>query len=174
MSCYSCSCILKYPIKPAEKTFDTTNFINARIKPKQNKLELEVELDTRNDNYSKIKGQQFALNVDGKLSGSGTTSLLAGKSSSKNASQAGENQQKYFRSDLMDKQVYISTNAALGQMNKLYHLGLMDDSCNSLHLTPVQSILQMRPSFEYFDIFEKKVKDIKESQENDTGILFYI
>ncbi len=70
----------------------------------------------------------------------------------------------------MDKQVYQSTNAALGQMNKLYHLGILNEK--SLHLTPVQSILQMKPSFEYFDIYEKKVKDIRDSaQTNDAGFL---
>ncbi len=57
------------------------------------------------------------------------------------------------------------------QMNKLYHLGLLNET--SLHLTPVQSILQMKPSFEYFDIYEKKVKDIRDSaQPNDVDLLF--
>lgn len=80
-----------------------------------------------------------------------------------------QTQQKYFRSSLMDKQVLTSTNATLGQMNRLYHLGVLKE--NKLHLTPVQSILQMKPAFEYFDIFEKKVKDLKESsQTNETGI----
>ena len=67
----------------------------------------------------------------------------------------------------MDKSVYSSTNGALGQMNKLYQLGVLKD--NQLHLTPVQSILQMKPSFEHFDIYEKKVKESKEAQ-GETGI----
>ena len=123
-------------------------------------------MDTRNDNYSKVKGEQFALNVDGKLgvSSSSSSSLHNRTGSNKNQEQQ-QQQQKYFRSNLMDKQVYVSSNAALGKMNKLYHLGAINES--GLHLTPVQSVLQMRPSFEYFDIFEKKIKDLKE--ENDTG-----
>jgi DNA-directed RNA polymerase-3 subunit RPC5 len=151
-----------------DKTYEKSNFLGARIKPKQNRLELEVELDTKNENYSKIKGEQFALNVDGKQSS------LSGKFNirQQQIAQQQTEQPKYFRSNLMDKQVYQSTNATLGQMNKLYHLGLLNET--SLHLTPVQSILQMKPSFEYFDIYEKKVKDIRDSaQPNDAGLLFY-
>lgn len=61
----------------------------------------------------------------------------------------------------MDKQVFVSANATPGNMNKHYSIGIIRG--NELHLTPVQSIVQMKPSFEYFDIFEKKVKDAKES-----------
>lgn len=111
--------------------------MGARIKPKQNKLELDIEMNTTNDNYSKAKGEQFAINVDGKLAPNSKT----------------DSQQKYFRSSLMDKQVYSSTVCTLGQMNRLYHLGILKD--DQLHLTPVHSILQMRPNFEYFDIYEK-------------------
>ena len=68
----------------------------------------------------------------------------------------------------MDKVVYTSTNATLGQMNRMYHLGALNE--NKLHLTSIQSILQMKPSFEYFDIYEKKVKDLKEANlKEDTG-----
>ena len=138
------------------------------MKPKQNRLELEIALDTRNENYSKVKGEQFALNVDGKQT------TQSGKLNIKQMQvQQQQNEQlKYFNSNLMDKQVYVSTNASLGQMNKLYHLGVVSN--NSVHLTPVQSILQMKPSFEYFDIYDKKVKDIKDStQPNDTGMNLY-
>jgi DNA-directed RNA polymerase-3 subunit RPC5 len=143
--------------------------LSARIKPKQNRLELEVELDTKNENYSKIKGEQFALNVDGKH-----PSLGAKLNPRQQQIQQQQTEQpKYFHSSLMDKQVYQSTNATLGQMNKLYHLGLLNES--GLHLTPVHSILQMKPSFEYFDIYEKKMKDIRESaQPNDTGRFFFL
>ena len=61
----------------------------------------------------------------------------------------------------MDKTVFTSSNGTQGQMNKLYHLGILKE--NKLHITPVHSILQMRPSFEHFDIYEKKVKETKEA-----------
>ena len=62
----------------------------------------------------------------------------------------------------MDKLVFGSTNATPGQMNKLYQLGYYKN--DAIYLTPVQSILQMRPNFEFFDIYEQKVKEIKGSQ----------
>ena len=67
----------------------------------------------------------------------------------------------------MDKQVLTSSNGTLGQMSRLYQLGILKD--DKLHLNPIQSILQMKPSFEYFDIYEKKIKEVKESQQNEMG-----
>ncbi len=115
-----------------------------------------MELNTFNDNYSKPKGEQFAINVDGKTGIQAISKL-----------QLKEQQTpKYYRSNMMDKSVFTSSNGALGQMHQLYHLGCLKEK--SLHLTPIKSMLQMRPSFEYFDIYEKKVKDAKLSQ-GDTG-----
>lgn len=127
-------------------------------------------MDTRNENYSKVKGEQFAINVDGKPS----SSLFGNKTTNLKQQSQNLEQQKYFKSHLMDKQVFVSSNATLGQMNKLYHLGILDNGSQSLHLTPIQSILQMKPSFEYFDIYEKKLKDSKDStQQNETGFKKY-
>ncbi|RNA10254.1 DNA-directed RNA polymerase III subunit RPC5 isoform X2 [Brachionus plicatilis] len=145
--------LLQYPIRPQDRTYDDSIFLSAKIKPKINKVELEIGLDTRNDNYSKEKGEQYALNVDGKQN-------VQTKSGSRIKQ---EPQVNYYRSNLMDKQVLCSTNATLGQMNRLYHLGLLKD--NKLHLNPVQAILQMKPSFDYFDLVEKKNKDLKDSKE---------
>ena len=141
-----------------DRTFDNTSYLGARIKPKQNKLEIELDLNTTNNNYSKAKGEQFALNVDGKQ-------YLPNKKHDPKE----DKQPKYFRTNMMDKVVYTSTNATVGQMNRLYHLGVLNDD-KKLHLTSIQSILQMKPSFEYFDIYEKKVKDLKDAnQAGDTG-----
>lgn len=155
--------LLQYPIRPQERSYENTIYLGAKIKPKQSKLEIELELDTANENYSKAKGEQFALNVDGKLTGN----VSLGAKLKQDLPQ-----QRYYKSNVMDKQVLTSTNGCLGQMNRLYHLGVLNN--NQLHLTPVQSILQMKPSFDYFDIFEKKVKDIKEpSQTNETGLKIF-
>lgn len=143
--------VLQYPIRPVERPYDEAKYLCARIKPQDKKLEIEMELNPFNNNYSKAKGEQFAVNVDGKQ----------GMHMPINPKQQKE-QPKYYRSNMMDKTVFTSSNGALGQMNQLYHLGILKE--NKLHLTPVQSVLQMRPSFEHFDIYEKKVKDAKEAQ----------
>ena len=154
----------KYPIRPQNKTYDDCKYVGARIKPKSHKLELEMHLDTHNANYSRTKGEQICLNVDGGISASSSSSSKSSASLSKQADQQQQQQpSKYFRSHLMDKIVYTSTNATLGQMNRLYHLGALTSDATQLHLTPVRSILQMKPSFEYFDIYEKKVKDLKDA-----------
>lgn len=81
---------------------------------------------------------------------------------------------RYFQGNVMDKVVLTSSNACLGQMNRLYHVGLIRGEGNlnqsidrkrSVHLTPVQGIVQMKPSFEYFDMAEKRLKD----QTNTSG-----
>ncbi len=115
-----------------------------------------MELNTFNENYSKPKGEQFSINVDGRAV---NRLPVVGKNPTKEAP-------KYYRSNMMDKTVFTSSDGALGQMNKLYHLGCLKE--NGLHLTPVKSMLQMKPSFEYFDIYEKKIKDAKLLQ-GDTG-----
>jgi hypothetical protein len=83
-------------------------------------------------------------------------------------------QQKYYTSNMMDKQILCSTSGAVGHMHRLYHLGLLEISSNKerLHLAPVNSILQMKPSFEYLDLSEKKAKDsLQEKNEAATGNL---
>lgn len=149
--------ILQYPIRPQSKTYDDSNFLSAKIKPKVNKVELDIGLDTYNDNYSKVKGEQYALNIDGKQS-----------NQTKVSSRVKHEPERYYKSNLMDKQVLTSTNATLGQMNRLYHLGLLKD--NNLHLNPIQAILQMKPSFDYFDLVEKKGKDLKDSDLKESEV----
>ncbi len=71
------------------------------MKPHEKMLEIELDLNTTNDNYSKAKGEQFALNVDGKTNINYSALSLSNK-------QAKET--KYYRSNLMDKTVFTSTN----------------------------------------------------------------
>lgn len=136
---------LKYPVRPNTLTYDNTTYCASRIKPKNKKVELEIMLNTKDKNYSTAKGEQFALNVD---------------------STSQQPNQRYYKSNVMDKQMFVSTNAAISNMNKHYAIGVIKS--NQLHLTPLQNLLQLKPSFEYFDIYEKKVKDVKETN-IDTG-----
>ncbi len=149
----------KYPIRPADRPYDESRILNARIKPLEKRIELDMELHTMNDNYSKAKGEQFALNVDGKPGSQFINS---------NLKKQNKEEPRYYQSNVMDKTVLVSSNGTPGQMNQLYHLGLLKE--NGVHLTPVQAVLQMRPSFEHFDIYERKVKETREAQ-GDTGKL---
>lgn len=65
---------VKYPLRPIDRTYDDVKVLSARIKPKQTRVELDFELNTNNDNYSRVKGEQFAINVDGGALGFGRSS----------------------------------------------------------------------------------------------------
>lgn len=54
----------------------------------------------------------------------------------------------------MDKQSYTSTKS-LENINK-YVVGILQDG--EVHFSPLQSVLQLRPSFSYFDKEDKRVK----------------
>ncbi|XP_063961179.1 DNA-directed RNA polymerase III subunit RPC5-like [Lytechinus pictus] len=122
-------------------SYDDFEYTSARIKPKQKKLELELFLDTQSDHYAKSKGEQIALNVDG-------------MNSTENRS---------FMSNKMDRQMLTSTNS-LDSMAK-YAVGVLKRG--ELHLTPLHSIVQLKPSFGYLDKADSKVK--QEKMEVDAG-----
>lgn len=72
---------------------DKCIFFLARMKPNQNRLEMEVTVNTSSDNYSKSKGEQIALNVDGSSVDDTSTS--------------------FYSSNCMDKQILSSTPAGI-------------------------------------------------------------
>lgn len=51
--------------RPKDRSLDETPVLSARVKPKQEKIEFEVPLDTHASHYSKTKGEQIAKNVEG-------------------------------------------------------------------------------------------------------------
>ncbi|NWW34237.1 RPC5 polymerase, partial [Panurus biarmicus] len=82
--------LFQYPIRPASMTYDDVTHLSAKIKPKQQKVELEMAIDTLNPNYCRSKGEQIALNVDGTCTDETST----------------------YSSKLMDKQTFCSSQAA--------------------------------------------------------------
>ncbi|XP_070581554.1 DNA-directed RNA polymerase III subunit RPC5-like [Ptychodera flava] len=127
--------LLQYPVRPSSMAYDDFEVTSARVKPKQQKFELEMSLDTRSPNYCHSKGEQIALNVDGMNKASGAT----------------------YNSDVMDKQVLTSSHTASSVSR--YCAGLLKDG--ELHLTPLQGIVQLRPSFKYLDKADVRVKQEK-------------
>ncbi|KAH3862898.1 hypothetical protein DPMN_025873 [Dreissena polymorpha] len=117
--------LLQYPVRPSFMTYDSVELLSGKVKPGQSRLELEVALNTSSSHYCKSKGEQFALNVDGKI-GEGAS---------------------FFTSDKMDKQVLTShpTGAQVGRYAVGYFKG------GELFMSPVRAQLQMKPSFSYLD-----------------------
>uniref|UniRef100_A0A8B9YPU5 RNA polymerase III subunit E n=1 Tax=Bos mutus grunniens TaxID=30521 RepID=A0A8B9YPU5_BOSMU len=109
------------------------------IKPKQQKVELEMAIDTLNPNYCRSKGEQIALNVDGACADETST----------------------YSSKLMDKQTFCSSQTTSNTSRyaaALYRQG-------ELHLTPLHGILQLRPSFSYLDKADAKHREREAANE---------
>uniref|UniRef100_A0A8P0PLU3 RNA polymerase III subunit E n=2 Tax=Canis lupus familiaris TaxID=9615 RepID=A0A8P0PLU3_CANLF len=81
--------LFQYPVRPASMTYDDIPHLSAKIKPKQQKVELEMAIDTLNPNYCRSKGEQIALNVDGACADDSST----------------------YSSKLMDKQTFCSSQS---------------------------------------------------------------
>ncbi|KAM6156225.1 DNA-directed RNA polymerase III subunit RPC5 isoform 2-T2 [Rhynchocyon petersi] len=125
--------LFQYPVRPASMTYDDIPHLSAKIKPKQQKVELEMAIDTLNPNYCRSKGEQIALNVDGTCTDETST----------------------YSSKLMDKQTFCSSQTTSNTSRyaaALYRKG-------ELHLTPLHGILQLRPSFSYLDKADAKHRE---------------
>ncbi|XP_066026636.1 DNA-directed RNA polymerase III subunit RPC5-like isoform X2 [Pocillopora verrucosa] len=128
--------LFQYPVRPADITYDDIPHIGARIKPDQQKVELELSINTSSDNYYAPRGEQIAHDVDGSA-----------------LSSASEGKESFFSSDKMDKQVLSSSRAS--EDVSRYSVGILKGG--ELHLTPVHGVLQLRPSFEYLNKGEANV-----------------
>ncbi|XP_056100675.1 DNA-directed RNA polymerase III subunit RPC5 [Rhinichthys klamathensis goyatoka] len=131
--------LFQYPVRPATMSYNNATHLTARIKPKQQKVELEVAMDTMSPNYCRSKGEQIALNVDG------TTS----------------EDTNVYSTKMMDKQAFSSIQATTNTSRyaaAVFHKG-------ELHLTPLQGILQMRPSFTYLDKADTKHREREAANE---------
>ncbi|KAB0353128.1 hypothetical protein FD754_017985 [Muntiacus muntjak] len=129
----------RYPVRPASMTYDDIPHLSAKIKPKQQKVELEMAIDTLNPNYCRSKGEQIALNVDGACADETST----------------------YSSKLMDKQTFCSSQTTSNTSRyaaALYRQG-------ELHLTPLHGILQLRPSFSYLDKADAKHREREAANE---------
>ncbi|XP_036428778.1 DNA-directed RNA polymerase III subunit RPC5 [Colossoma macropomum] len=131
--------LFQYPVRPATMNYDDVTHLSAKIKPKQQKVELEVAIDTVSPNYCRSKGEQIALNVDG-------TSI---------------EESNTFSTKMMDKQTFSSIQATTNTTR--YAAAVFRKG--ELHLTPLQGILQMRPSFSYLDKADSKHREREAANE---------
>ncbi|KAG9350254.1 hypothetical protein JZ751_026608 [Albula glossodonta] len=131
--------LFQYPVRPASMNYDDVTHLSAKIKPKQQKVELEMAIDTMSPNYCRSKGEQIALNVDGTASDDSNT----------------------YSTKMMDKQTFSSIQATTNTSR--YAAAVFRKG--ELHLTPLQGILQMRPSFSYLDRADSKHREREAANE---------
>uniref|UniRef100_A0A8K9UJE2 Polymerase (RNA) III (DNA directed) polypeptide E n=1 Tax=Oncorhynchus mykiss TaxID=8022 RepID=A0A8K9UJE2_ONCMY len=128
-----------YPVRPSSMTYDDITHLSAKIKPKQQKVELEIAINTLSPNYCRSKGEQIALNVDGTTSEDSNT----------------------YSVKMMDKQTFTSIQSTTNTSR--YAAAIFRKG--ELHITPLQGILQMRPSFSYLDKADCKHREREAANE---------
>ncbi|CAG5904359.1 unnamed protein product [Menidia menidia] len=131
--------LFQYPVRPATMTYDDVNHLSAKIKPKQQRVELEMAINTMSPNYCRSKGEQIALNVDG-------TSY---------------EETNTYSAKMMDKQTFSSIQATTNTSR--YAAAVFRKG--ELHITPLTGILQLRPSFSYLDKADNKTREREAANE---------
>lgn len=131
--------LFQYPVRPSTMTYDDVNHLSAKIKPKQQRVELEMAIDTMSPNYCRSKGEQIALNVDGTTYDESNT----------------------YSVKMMDKQTFSSIQATTNTSR--YAAAVFRKG--ELHVTPLTGILQMRPSFSYLDKADTKTREREAANE---------
>lgn len=137
--------VLQYPTKKQNDDDDMVS--RASIKPMNQEISIDYTLDTSSRHYDTFKGEQFAVTADGKDKSDKST----------------------FSSGTMDRQTYVSTRTVDNCAR--YVVGYSTnchDRGKEIHLSIVKSLLQMRPSFAYFDKADTRKKaEQKTEQESD-------
>ncbi|XP_053196963.1 DNA-directed RNA polymerase III subunit RPC5 [Scomber japonicus] len=131
--------LFQYPVRPSAMTYDDVNHLAAKIKPKQQRVELEMAINTMSPNYCRSKGEQIALNVDGTAYDETNT----------------------YSAKVMDKQTFSSIQATTNTSR--YAAAVFRKG--ELHVTPLTGILQMRPSFSYLDKADNKTREREAANE---------
>lgn len=131
--------LFQYPVRPSMMTYDDVHHLSAKIKPKQQRVELEMAINTVSPNYCRSKGEQIALNVDGTTYEENNT----------------------YSVKMMDKQTFSSIQATTNTAR--YAAAVFRKG--ELHVTPLAGILQMRPSFSYLDKADNKTREREAANE---------
>jgi len=133
--------LLQYPIRTIP--FNENNFpVEARIKPNAQQLELDLTLNTRASTYDRQKADELARGLV-------------------EESSIGPGRRLIKKADTLDKQTLSSS---LLPKNGNYMFGLIKN--DGLHISPITSLLQLRPNFKYLDNIDK-IEKLKSSKENE-------
>ncbi|XP_017862331.1 PREDICTED: DNA-directed RNA polymerase III subunit RPC5 [Drosophila arizonae] len=141
--------LFQYPTKTELLNNDNAVVVNCCVKPFTQEVKVDFGLNIESKHFDRFKGEQFAVAADGK-------SNLA------NATHKGS-ERPTFKRGIMDKQAFTSTRS-LTDISK-YVVGIYTDK--EMHLSPLASIVQLRPSLNYFDKEDKRRKAEQKAQSED-------
>jgi len=145
--------LFQYPVRPAHMSYDTSTVVQSRVRPGNQQVELSLALNADGPNFDVSKGEQMALNVDGCDEKPGSTKRGGGGGGGAFGVDA-DPDDKLFSSGIMDKQVLVSTKANLDASR--YAVGILGS--NEFHVTPLSSVLHLRPDLKYLDKSDKTAK----------------
>uniref|UniRef100_A0A8D8RXJ9 DNA-directed RNA polymerase III subunit RPC5 n=2 Tax=Cacopsylla melanoneura TaxID=428564 RepID=A0A8D8RXJ9_9HEMI len=132
--------IFQYLNQPA--SFESPHkIVKSCVKPENQEVELEMELETRDTCYSRSMAEQLALNCDGFEA---------------------DEKDKMFKRDLVDRKFLKSEKISVENNNLT--VGILHDQ--KITLAPVNSILALKPHLPYLDKTDKRAKqDMKDEGE---------
>ncbi|XP_016984506.1 DNA-directed RNA polymerase III subunit RPC5 [Drosophila rhopaloa] len=141
--------LFQYPTKTELPNHDDSVIVNCCVKPIAQEVKVDFGLDIESTHFDRFKGEQFAVAADGK----NTFGAVPPK---------GQERPTYKRG-IMDKQAFTSTRS-LTDVAK-YIVGIYTD--REFHLSPLTSIVQMRPALTHFDKEDKRKKAEQKAQTED-------
>ncbi|KAJ6641862.1 DNA-directed RNA polymerase III subunit RPC5 [Pseudolycoriella hygida] len=141
--------IFQYPNKKTDFNMDSSEVVKSCIKPLNQDVKIDFGLNTASVHYDAFKGERFAIEADGQ--------------------RHNRNERPSYRNGTMDRQTYISTRP-MDNVNK-YVLGVLhkENNRNEIHAVPLTGIVQLRPSFSYFDKSDKRLK-AEQKAENEADM----
>lgn len=134
--------VFQYPSKKLEQSLENADVVKSCVKPIHQEVKVDFALDTASTHYDAFKGEQFAIAADGKDQ---------------------RPEKLSYRSGTMDRQTFVSTKP-MNNVSK-YVVGYLHDK--EIHATIVKGVVQMRPSFSYFDKSDTR-KKAEQKQDNES------
>lgn len=136
--------VFQYPSKKLEQSLEGAEVVKSCVKPIHQEVKVDFALDTASQHYDAFKGEQFAVAADGKDQ---------------------RHEKLSYRSGTMDRQSFVSTKP-MDNVSK-YIVGYLHDK--EIHTTIVKGVVQMRPSFSYFDKSDTR-KKAEQKLDNESDV----
>ncbi|KAI8644531.1 DNA-directed RNA polymerase III subunit Rpc5 [Parasitella parasitica] len=142
--------MFQYPMRSTPFT-SKTGPSAARIKPRAKMVELDLPLDTRSTNYSTERGEDFAMGLNDKTIKTAYDRRMEEHEEELNMGHSYKVPRK--EEELLDKMTLTSVNVP---SQTKYVVGVIRNE--ELHLTPINTTIQLRPGFKYIDKIDEKWK----------------
>ncbi|KAG1141661.1 hypothetical protein G6F37_008590 [Rhizopus arrhizus] len=156
--------LFQYPMRSTPFT-GRTGPTAARLKPHAKMVEVDLPLDTRSAYYSTERGEDFAMGLNDKTIKTAYDRRM--EEHEEELSGYYNKASKKKEEELLDKMTLTSTTVP---SQTKYAIGVIRDK--ELHLTPISTVVQLRPGFKYIDKIDekwkaanKRIQDVEKQEE---------